>query len=88
MAIFKKTRDNKYQLGVEKKEPWYTTDENVNSHSTVSIKNSTEVHQKVKNTTTNNPAVPLLNIYLKEIKTNFREKRSPMFGGTFSGSVS
>lgn len=61
------TRD-KCWLGCIEREPLYTVDGNVNWPL------CTEIHQKIKNELSYDPALPLLGIYPKEIKSLYNPK--------------
>ena len=66
MVIIKKTQIDVGE-DVEKRESSYTSGGHINwcSH----CRNDIEVSRKTKNRTTNDPAIPLLGIPLKKIKT-------------------
>jgi hypothetical protein len=70
MAITEKIKGNKF---------WVVCRENLEHRwdniSTTSIETSMEVPQKIKYKATYNPAIPLLNVYSKEIKSICRRNR-------------
>ena len=71
MAIIKKTRDGKCWQECGEKGTLVYCDQDCKSHGAVTMENNMNLPQKIKNRTTYDPAITLLGIYLKDIKTGY-----------------
>ena len=71
MAILKKTTDGKYQQECGEKGTLVHCWQDCKFYSAATMENNMDVPQKIKNRATYDPAITLLGIYPKDIKTGY-----------------